>query len=64
MLIEFCVNKLLNLLFSFSDVVEISGQHFGTFDIIANVDFLILRVSAIIGGSHRQQHDRLTSHFL
>jgi len=55
---------ILQLLFSFGDVIKISSKHFGAFDVVANVDFLVLRVSAIIRCAHRQQHDRLASHFL
>lgn len=49
---------------AFGHVVQISCQHFGSLNVVPNIDFFILRVGTIVSRSHWQQHHALTSYFL
>ena len=47
-----------------ADVVEICRHDFRALDVVADVDLLVLGVSSIISGAHRQQHHTFASQFL
>lgn len=40
-------------------LVQVRGQHLGSFYVVVPVELFILGVGAVISGSHRQQHDIL-----
>ena len=47
-----------------TELVCVSAEQLGSFNIISDVDFLILRVSAIIRGPHGKQDDVLAGGLL
>ena len=51
-------------LFHFGEFLEVGGEELGTADVIPDVDLLVLRVGAVVGSSHRQQHNVLPGRFL
>ena len=48
----------------FGELLQIGGEEFCPADVIADVDLLILRVGAVVGRAHRQQHHVLPRRLL